>query len=215
MAYIATNWAAKAFTCPHCGVVSRYIKWGYSANQPSGPSSEDNIHNMPVKIGRCEHCNANCIWFNEQLVYPDKSNAPTANPDMPPEIKADYTEAALIVNKSPRGAAALLRLAIQKLIVHLGGTGQNLNDDIAALVKKGLPVQVQQALDVVRVIGNSAVHPGQIDTNDAEVAAQLFPLINVIVEYQISLPSRINDLYSSLPEGARAAISKRDGNATS
>ena len=37
---------------------------------------------------------------------------------------------------------------------HLGESGKNINDDIAALVKKGLNLMIQQSLDVVRVIGN-------------------------------------------------------------
>jgi hypothetical protein len=38
---------------------------------------------------------------------------------------------------------------------------------------------VQQSLDIVRVIGNDAVHPGQIDlTDDIETATKLFVLIN-------------------------------------
>jgi hypothetical protein len=36
--------------------------------------------------------------------------------------------------------------------MHLGGSGQNINDDIAFLVRKGLPDLVQQSLDVVRVV---------------------------------------------------------------
>ena len=129
---------------------------------------------------------------------------------MPETVRADYEEAATIYIRSPRGAAALLRLAIQKLMVHLGQSGKNINDDIASLVSKGLPIQIQQALDVVRVTGNNAVHPGQIDVNDHEVIEQLFPLINVIVDYQISLPARIQEMYDALPVGTRGAIQKRD-----
>lgn len=82
--------------------------------------------------------------------------------------------------------------------------------DIAELVKKGLPDRVQQALDIVRVTGNNAVHPGQIDVDDAEVVANLFKLINVIAEYTISMPQRIGNLYSDLPETAINQIEKRD-----
>ncbi len=71
---------------------------------------------------------------------------------------------------------------------------------------------MQQALDIVRVTGNSAVHPGQIDVDDAEVVAHLFELINVIAEYTISMPQRIGKIYSNLPTTAIDQIDKRDDN---
>jgi hypothetical protein len=144
------------------------------------------------------------------MIHPNRGKAPLPNPDMPADVKTDYEEAASIATLSPKAATALLRLAIQKLCVHLGGTGKNINDDIALLVKNGLSEKIQQALDVVRVVGNNAVHPGQIDFDNPEVAANLFHLINVIVETMISTPKKIDTLYTSLPQGALDAIKIRD-----
>jgi hypothetical protein len=145
------------------------------------------------------------------MLYPDVGLAPQPNPDIPKVVKEIYLEAASISTKSPRGAAALLRLAIQLLCKELGGKGENVNADIAKLVKQeGLPERVQQALDIVRVTGNHAVHPGQIEVDDPEVVSQLFELINVIAEYTISMPSRISEKFFSLPSLAQEQIKKRD-----
>jgi len=133
------------------------------------------------------------------------------NPDLPADVRRDYDEAASIAALSPRGAAAILRLAVQRLCVHLGGKGDNINDDIANLVRAGLGANVQRALDVVRVIGNNAVHPGQIDTDDPEMVGSLFVIINVIVESMITVPGRIESMYAALPAGALKAIERRDG----
>ncbi len=146
------------------------------------------------------------------MVYPLTSNAPLPNPDLPSDIAGDFDEARTIVMLSPKGAAALLRLCIQKLCVELGEPGKNINDDIKALVKNGLPVKVQQALDIVRVVGNNAVHPGQIDLDDDPViASQLFGLVNLITEIMISQPKHVAQLYQNVvPQSQRDAIDKRD-----
>ncbi len=144
------------------------------------------------------------------MVYPELGAAPPPNADMPSEVVHYYREAAAIAQRSPRSAAALLRLAVQVLCIELGEKGKSINDDIASLVKKGLPSLVQKALDVVRIVGNNAVHPGQIDTDDAATVSSLFQLLNVIVDYMISMPARIDSAYSNLPSNLREAIAKRD-----
>ncbi len=48
------------------------------------------------------------------------------------DIRRDYDEAAKVLALSPRGAAALLRLAIRKLCKELGEPGKNINEDIGS-----------------------------------------------------------------------------------
>lgn len=134
------------------------------------------------------------------------------NEDLPEGAERDFLEAAEIVGSSPRGACALLRLSVQKICqIARGGKQEDINESIAALVKKGLNSEIGAALDVVRVIGNEAVHPGTMDLkDDKETAEQLFELVNLIAETLISQPKRIAALRRKLPEKAQQAIDKRD-----
>jgi hypothetical protein len=158
------------------------------------------------------HCHKYSLWRKEIMVYPSTGGVPMPNNDLPEDIIADYEEARVILSMSPRGAAALLRLCIQKLCKHLGEEGKNINTDIGNLVKKGLPQRVQQSLDIVRVIGNNAVHPGQIDFSDSpETASTLFGLINIVADIMITQPKEIDKLFNSLPENQLKSIAARDG----
>lgn len=207
MNYIEPQPFLKSFTCPQCGTLSkqewRRIDW---ENQKGYQFQEE----YPIRIGTCDHCNENTLWVFEKLLYPDNGNAPFPNTEMPENVLRLYREAASIHSKSPRGAAALLRLGIQVLTKELGEEGKNINTDIGNLVSKGLPKIVQQSLDIVRVTGNDAVHPGQIDTDNPETVGQLFKLINVIVEYMIDLPKRVDGIYESLPNEKKEGIEQRD-----
>jgi hypothetical protein len=205
--YTPPSHQGQAFNCPHCGVYATQAWYNPNAlfyNQNFGKSS--------VWLCRCAHCNTDSIWHEERMMFPSSGTAPLPSPDIPSDIRPDYEEARSIVGLSPRGAAALLRLAIQKLCKELGEPGANINEDIKSLVKKGLPIQVQQALDIVRVVGNNAVHPGQIDLNDrSDTAAKLFGLVNLITEVMITQPKHVAEMFNSLvPASTRQAIAKRD-----
>ena len=149
--------------------------------------------------------------MGNNYAYPDLQPV-EPNADMPDSVKQLYEEAGLIYTKSPRAACALLRLAIDTLCNELGETDRDINKNIAALVKKGLSVEVQQALDIVRVVGNKAVHPGQIslDVDSVDTAEALFALINLVVDRLISEPKRIEAMFEKLPESVKTAVKKRD-----
>lgn len=168
--------------------------------------SADNIH-----FSKCYNCNKIAVWLHGNLIFPNEKTGENPNPDLPEEIIRDYEEARSILGESPRGAAALLRLCVQKLCIHLGERGKNIDDDIASLVSKGLNPLVQKSLDIVRVIGNEAVHPGVIDLyDDRDTATQLLYLINSIADQMISHPKHVEALYEKLPIGKREAIDKRN-----
>ena len=169
-------------------------------------SKAGNIH-----LSECYHCEKIAVWLHDRLIFPSNKYAIQPNPDMSDDVKSVFEEAREIVDASPRGAAALLRLAIQKICIELGEQGKNLDDDIGSLVKKGLEEKIQKALDTVRVIGNESVHPGKIDlSDDRDTAYQIFHLVNLIYEEMISRKKRINKVYKELPKEKREAIKKRD-----
>jgi hypothetical protein len=218
--YTAPSAEVIAFNCPHCLAFS-HVQWGrvvmhLLSGTPTKVTawhgSEGCEHYWTAK---CYHCKQISIWHDGRMVYPDLIGGIEANSDMPDDIKRDFDEARGVVNRSPRGAAALLRLCIEKVCEHLlGNKHGDINADIAQLVKDGLPVTVQRALDTVRVIGNECVHAGQIDYRDnAEIATKLFGLVNFVVDDRITRPREIAAMYATLAPGKLEAIEKRDGKA--
>lgn len=167
----------------------------------------DSLH-----VSMCFSCKELAIWVGKKMVYPTiQLQGPRPNEDLPEEIKADFQEARRIVAESPRGAAALLRLCVQKLCKTLGESGDDINKDIGSLVAKGLSPLIQKALDTVRVIGNESVHPGSFDLrDDYQTAIALFGLVNLIAEQQISNPKHVQALYATLPSNKLNGIAQRD-----
>jgi len=133
MKYVPPAFEKSEFHCPICSV---YAHQEWVLPRISFGRGWMSLEDMKISI--CSHCKKYAIWFSKKLIYPHTNMAPLPVEDMPEEVKQDYLEARDIVNSSPRAAAALLRLALQKLMIHLGERGKNLNDDIASLVRKGL-----------------------------------------------------------------------------
>jgi predicted RNA-binding Zn-ribbon protein involved in translation (DUF1610 family) len=210
--YIEPQKELTSYTCPHCNTISQVEVYEHSFPSDIRDTSigwHSAVNRLTIH--RCRCCGRKILWIDDNYIYPDIV-VEEANPDMPESVKQLYNEAGLIYNKSPRAACALLRLAVDRLCNELGETDRDINKNIGTLVEKGLPKSVQQALDVVRVVGNKAVHPGQIefDVDDKGTATMLMHLLNIIVERMISEPKEIDSLYQGLPESVKQSIEKRD-----
>ena len=212
MDYVAPEFQKTAFNCPYCKAYSQ-MHW----NQLSDFQNPSYIYRAA-----CIHCNSVSFWFflnamqGAIMIYPSISPAPMPHPDLPDDCQKDYEEARLIVGYSPRGAGALLRLVIQKLCDRFGTSGKSINENIKKMVADGLPPRMQQAFDFVRITGNNAVHPLELNLEEKpELVMAMFKLINMIVEEMITKPKEINALFSQIPDGAKEAIEKRDGKSLS
>jgi hypothetical protein len=170
-----------------------------------------------IRCSSCHACNTASVWVGNTLIHPAVAGRKhREHAEFPDEVKRDFIEADEIHQKSPRGAAALLRLAIEKLCREITqDSKRTLDGQIEILVSKGLDPRVQKMLDIVRVIGNEAVHPGVMDLrDDVDTVQQLFFLMNEIAEEMIAKPKRLEAAYNSLPQPKLDGIEQRNKRAT-
>ena len=201
--YTSPQFNLDGFNCSHCNAFAHQL-W-------NDVCDDENNYIEDLKFAYCKKCENYSLWHSKKMIFPKSSGVSVPNLDLGNNIKEDYNEARNILSESPRGACALLRLALQKLCKQLGKDGKNINNNIASLVKEGLPKKIQQSLDIVRVIGNEAVHPGKLDLrDDTETATKLFSLINIISEIMITQPKKIEETYKKLPEDKLNQIEDRD-----
>lgn len=212
--YISPSFQLEVFTCPHCGAITQQ-KWIDIYQIDDTGNELEEIGDVSISVCQNPDCRKRSVWYKRKLVFPLSSVAPLPYDDMPSDVKEDFLEARDVVGTSPRSAAALLRLALQKLMKHLGQKGEDINEDIGKLVKIGLSPTVQEALDSLRIYGNSAVHPGEIGLkDDRETALKLFNLLNIIVYHLIIHPKETKELYNRLPPSKVDYIKKRDNKVT-
>ena len=209
----------KAFTCPHCEVNAQQY-WHFSLYGEISPSigiidspsiSGDytlDQHKGHYRIAECTHCKNFSFWDSKgKMLIPKEITAPPPNEDMPNEVKEIYQEARAVQSISPRAAAALLRVALEKLCEELGEKKGNLNKRISNLEKKGLPEKVIKDLNIVRIYGNEGgSHAGQIDLtgkDNEEIVKGLFNLVNFIVKETITDPKVTESLFNNLPKNKK------------
>src|SRR5437879_13884678 len=111
--YSPPEYRKAAFHCPRCGAYSQQ-EWAIVSVHGGGQV-------FGLDVAYCVHCRnqqANnetgrtqtySIWYLRKMIYPESTTVAPPNSDLAEDIKKDYLEAGGIINKSPRGAAAVLR----------------------------------------------------------------------------------------------------------
>lgn len=147
--------------------------------------SNKDFDDHKISVVECISCKGLTVFIRDKLVYPD---VPAVEPaeDMPEKAREFFIEAQSVIGRSLRSACALLRLCVEELVNHLGGTGKNLYERIDSL---NLPAEVSELFKACRLMGNQAAHPGVIDfknDNGLPVARALSQFVNLIVMIKIS-----------------------------
>lgn len=210
---------SSAFDCPFCSAYA-HMNWVMLVRF-------ENKSNTEIYESTCSRCNKSSYWRHirktdvklgipiinyGEMIYPEFVPSLQPEQDMPKDVLLEYNEAAKVYSKSPRAAAALLRLGLQKLCIHLGGDGKNINEDLRNLASNNiLPPDVIQVADTIRIVGNQAVHPGEMNPDDIDyVASKMFGLLNFIVKRAITEPKFFKELYGLTPEQPRKIAEEID-----
>ena len=148
------------------------LTFEYQKHSQSVKVKMANLH-----VSNCHSCNGFALWVGGRLVFPQ-------NVEKTPElVEEDLEEAAVILNKSPREAMALMRVCIQKLVPLLKQDGSYLNDYMSSLVRKGLEVEIQQSMEVLQVLRSDPVQLTNFDSQeDKEMAIRFFESLKAVLK---------------------------------
>ena len=166
------------------------------------------------------HVEGTTTSFTDKMVYPPATHGAAPSPDIPESAKELYLEAGNVLSGSARAAAALLRMCTEDIIKHLT-TKQDKQKTLrerASLYhrieflrehdKLWPGEEIDDALDVLRVIGNDAVHspePREIrgDDDSQQVAESLFMLVDMITEQLITRRRKARSLKQLIEKKAK------------
>lgn len=220
--YVAPQENAPAFTCPHCGVMAAFT--------PTAVVQIATPLTAATRFCQNDACGRPVVWFGDirpsavektlgfvasRMVYPDGVGGPIPSADLPEKVASLMNEARAVMGSSPRAACALCRVALQQFLMEQGYAADRLDQQIKSLVEGDVPKRVQRALDIVRITGNAAAHPGEIIFDDPEqsraTAIELMDLLNFLASELISGERELERMYKRLPPAKREAIARRDG----
>lgn len=184
--------------CPYCGVRSlasvlkRHVfsQEAYTASHSAQfLFNEKALHARALVCANAE-CRQSSLWMSyfdgegfKTVRLEPKSQAKAFPEYIPEGIREDYGEACLILEDSPKAAAALARRCLQGMIRDFWGIKKNtLYDEIKSLEDK-IPSGIYRALLGLKDVGNSAAHPtAEIVDIPSGHAQQMVTLLEILFD---------------------------------
>lgn len=184
-----TRWRQVIWQCPSC-------------ERPSIALVETELHYVDFGHGRTLLEKPNSAVA--RIIWPRRTR--TAASEAPEGLRGLYEEAALILDDSPRSAAALARRALQEVLVdHLGAEGRTLEAQIDSVIDE-LPAAIAQALHGLRTIGNFAAHPiksqttGEVVDVEPGEAEWTLDILEALFLHVFVAPARLRGRLDALNE---------------
>ena len=194
---IEIDFNEQTFTCPYCGrqQAFSYGNMVYSDNSFSvglcGKTKQSDLEHIRVYHICCANDACKKIIItglftanNKQFDILPQQVHKSYPSYIPQQIRDDYTEAADIIELSPKAAATLFRRCLQGMIRDFWNIkDKNLSAEISQLKNKVLP-SMWSALEGVRKIGNIGAHMEtdvnlivDIDVSEAKMLQKLIELL--------------------------------------
>jgi Domain of unknown function (DUF4145) len=208
---------AKLMKCPHC-TTSIHESWTVSTVYINLEKTGMTGTNWRIQYMICPACNKSILRFGKAEVgqnyitgpsvweqfYPSGSSRPPVPTVVPKDISADYSEAARVLNLSPKASAALSRRCLQSVLRDAGYTQKDLSKQIDAAItetdaRKALPSGVHLIVDAIRNFGNFAAHKITDQTT-----LQLIDVEPAEAEYCLDVLDSVFDHYYVKPAQAKA-----------
>ncbi|MCH5151554.1 MAG: DUF4145 domain-containing protein [Clostridiales bacterium] len=216
------------YTCPYCNKEQAFEtgdhneqRTGYCVHYINRDECHDNtdlaIYHL---LCRNQHCQEITVvgynYKNKKQWDIIPENVYRRYPNyIPQQIRDDYTESSLIIEKSPKAAATLLRRCLQGMIHDFWNIKEkSLNAEITALKDKVTASQ-WKAIDGLRSIGNIGAHMEK-DVNliidiDVHEAQQLQKLIELLLEKWYIARHDEEVLFADIARSAEEKQDKRNG----
>ena len=195
---INVDFNKETYTCPYCGQVQAFSGRHNVTNSGfaflyGGVRAADQYASYIIHSFRCANkdCGKICVTSLNAETQEQFDILPQVTmkhyPDyIPEQIRKDYEEANLILERSPKAAATLLRRCLQGMIHDFWGIKEkNLNAEVTQLKGKVNLIQ-WQAIDGLRKIGNIGAHMEK-DVNlivdiEPDEAKKLLRLIEMLLD---------------------------------
>jgi len=218
-----------AFKCPHCHTIEAQ-RWEW----PKMIQHKHDWTTYDLWYSTCENCNWRMLWAETyKTIYWWKSQQKVnvifpvnynwnfdfeISKDTPQIIEEDFKEAIQILPLSPRWACALLRLCLQKfldeIVIKISWSRKDTIDEsikYLAIDVWLISDDISNIMHVLRIIGNEAVHPWQIDLkDDYQTAEELIELFNYLINELITENKKKVALYDKIPSSKKSAIKNNE-----